>query len=83
MQSTSARTLYQLVRNPVSSQTSNQLAKIWSELKPEFRTDQQMVGRHEEGCGATIGVMPRCDFPASVVILGKMPIEYRNYPLEK
>ena len=21
-----------------------------------------MLGRHEEGCGATIGVMPRCDF---------------------
>lgn len=38
------------------------MAAIWAGVAPEFRTENQMLGRHEEGCGATIGVMPRCDF---------------------
>ena len=38
------------------------LDAAWARVNPEHRTPNQMLGRHEEGCGATIGVMPRCDF---------------------
>lgn len=41
------------------------LQKKWTELPSQYQTLQQMYGRNEEGCGATIGMMPRCDFSCS------------------
>ncbi|MHC4652648.1 MAG: radical SAM protein, partial [Planctomycetota bacterium] len=46
------------------------MAEAWHRLAPEFRVDHQTVGRQEEGCGATIGVMPRCDFGCTGCYLG-------------
>ncbi len=43
----------------------------WLALPERFRTLQQMYGRNEEGCGATIGVMPKCDFACTGCYLGK------------
>ncbi|NKB50525.1 MAG: hypothetical protein GKS02_14305 [Alphaproteobacteria bacterium] len=54
--------LWHRFRHPVEPEAKASLAAIWQDIAPEFRTENQMFGRHEEGCGATIGVMPRCDF---------------------
>ena len=54
--------LWRLFRDPVSPEARASLDAVWRDIAPEFRTANQMLGRHEEGCGATIGAMPRCDF---------------------
>ncbi|MFT5180892.1 MAG: MoaA/NifB/PqqE/SkfB family radical SAM enzyme [Alphaproteobacteria bacterium] len=54
--------LWRRFRHPVDPETRVNLDAIWDDIAPEFQTENQMFGRHEEGCGATIGVMPRCDF---------------------
>jgi len=54
--------LWYRFRHPVDPEARQTLAAIWRGVAPELRTENQMFGRHEEGCGATIGVMPRCDF---------------------
>ena len=43
----------------------------WNELPEKFQTLQQMYGRNEEGCGATVGLMPRCDFACRGCYLGE------------
>ncbi|MEP4377791.1 MAG: radical SAM protein [Alphaproteobacteria bacterium] len=62
--------LWRLVRTPVSPETRASLDAAWTRLDPRFRTANQMYGRHEEGCGATIGVMPKCDFACRGCYLG-------------
>lgn len=64
------RRAWQLLRTPVSPDTKAGLARAWDSLDPRFRTANQMFGRHEEGCGATIGVMPKCDFACRGCYLG-------------
>jgi len=54
--------LWRLFRAPVPADAQAALDMAWAKIDPKFRTANQMFGRHEEGCGATIGVMPRCDF---------------------
>jgi MoaA/NifB/PqqE/SkfB family radical SAM enzyme len=54
--------LWQHFRNPVPPDARDALDAAWARVDPKHRTPNQMFGRHEEGCGATIGVMPRCDF---------------------
>ena len=54
--------LWYRFRHPVDPEARRTLAAIWDGVAPQWRTENQMFGRHEEGCGATIGVMPRCDF---------------------
>ena len=56
------RDLWQRLRTPVPTTARASLDAAWARVDPQFRTPNQMFGRHEEGCGATIGVMPRCDF---------------------
>lgn len=56
------RDLWRLFRTPVPAGARAALGLAWARVDPKFRTANQMFGRHEEGCGATIGVMPRCDF---------------------
>lgn len=49
-------------RNPTPRESRSLLASKWKELAPSLQTPNQLFGRHQEGCGATIGAMPRCDF---------------------
>ncbi|MDA0786648.1 MAG: radical SAM protein [Proteobacteria bacterium] len=62
--------LWRLVRTPVSPETRASLGAAWARLDPRFRTANQMYGRQEAGCGATIGVMPKCDFACRGCYLG-------------
>lgn len=50
--------------------TRRLLREKWLDLPPKLRVPQQLYGRHDEGCGATIGVMPRCDFTCRGCYLG-------------
>jgi uncharacterized radical SAM superfamily Fe-S cluster-containing enzyme len=38
------------------------LAAAWERVPDSFRGPTQFMGRQYAGCGATIGVMPKCDF---------------------
>ncbi|MBT3931356.1 MAG: radical SAM protein [Rhodospirillaceae bacterium] len=62
--------LWRLLRTPVSPETRAHLNAAWAKLDPRFRTTNQMYGRQEAGCGATIGVMPKCDFACRGCYLG-------------
>jgi hypothetical protein len=57
-----ARALLDAVRRPVGAEARALLARNWAGLAPAMRVPQQMFGRQGNGCGATIGAMPRCDF---------------------
>lgn len=52
----------QIVRAPVRREAKEMLAGNWASLAPSMRVPQQMFGKQGNGCGATIGAMPRCDF---------------------
>lgn len=47
---------------PVSAETQAILSNAKTKLEQEFHTGIQYIGVQYAGCGATIGVMPRCDF---------------------
>ena len=42
----------------------------WESLDPRWRTVGQGLGQQATGCGATIGVHPRCDFACTACYLG-------------
>jgi hypothetical protein len=46
----------------VGDEARRLLAANWSALHESMRVPQQMFGRQGNGCSATIGAMPRCDF---------------------
>ena len=50
------------MRQPVGAEARRLLSENWTSLAPGMRVPQQMFGRQGNGCGATIGAMPRCDF---------------------
>jgi hypothetical protein len=56
------RALVDAVRRPVHREARALLARNWEGLPATHRVPQQMYGRQGNGCGATIGAMPRCDF---------------------
>ncbi len=70
-------------REPVARETRQRLARLWSELPEGLRLSRQMIGRHAEGCGATIGVQPRCDFACSGCYLGDEANRVRPAPLRE
>lgn len=63
-------TLLTYLRDPVRADTRHQLAASWAGLPEAMRTPHQMLGRQGNGCGATIGAMPRCDFACRGCYLG-------------
>lgn len=62
--------LLQIVRAPVRDESRALLAANWERLPDALRTPRQMLGRQGNGCGATIGAMPRCDFACRGCYLG-------------
>lgn len=67
---TSNESILAILREPVLRETRENLARSRARLLPQFRTPQQMLGRQGNGCGATIGAMPRCDFACRGCYLG-------------
>ncbi len=64
------RRLVHILREPVLAETRANLARSWARLPEDLRGAQQMLGRAGNGCGATIGLMPRCDFACRGCYLG-------------
>ncbi len=65
-----ARALGLLVE-PVPAEKRRLLAARWAELDPRWREPLQGFGRQTTGCGATLGVSPRCDFDCRGCYLGR------------
>ena len=67
----SVGSMWRAFRQPVEAEARRTVAEAWQRLDPEFRVAHQTVGRQEEGCGATIGAMPQCDFGCTGCYLGR------------
>ncbi|MGE0641560.1 MAG: radical SAM protein [Thermoanaerobaculia bacterium] len=59
-----------LLVEPVPKDKRELLAERWRELDPQWRGPLQGLGRQSTGCGATIGLNPRCDFDCAGCYLG-------------
>ncbi len=67
----------------VPAETRRLLADAWARVPSQFRAPTQFLGRHYAGCGATIGVMPRCDFRCAGCYLGRDANRARPRPLDE
>ncbi|MEO8217488.1 MAG: radical SAM protein [Acidobacteriota bacterium] len=63
-------TLVSLFRDPVTAEKRRLLADRWSALPDSLRRPTQGLGQKATGCGATIGVQPKCDFSCTGCYLG-------------
>jgi Radical SAM superfamily len=61
---------WRLLREPVPAEKRRLLAERWRALDPRWRTPLQGFGRQATGCGATLGLAPRCDFDCRGCYLG-------------
>lgn len=61
---------FRLLVEPVPQEKRELLAARWRELDPHFQGPLQGLGRQSTGCGATIGLNPRCDFDCAGCYLG-------------
>ena len=69
--SPSAKELLSIFLSPSDSDTAALLDEKWSGLAPHLQSKQQMYGINEEGCGATVGAMPVCNFACKACYLGE------------
>lgn len=66
----SFQSLFHIFRSPVPRETRQCLQSAWERLPEHLRAPNQFLGRQYAGCGATIGMMPRCDFACRGCYLG-------------
>jgi hypothetical protein len=59
-----------LFRDPVTAEKRAILTARWAELDPAVKTPTQIYGSKVTGCGATVGIQPRCDFSCTGCYLG-------------
>ena len=65
-----SRRFLSALAEPVRAESRALLATNWNALPERLRTNEQMLGVQGNGCGATIGAMPRCDFACRGCYLG-------------
>jgi uncharacterized radical SAM superfamily Fe-S cluster-containing enzyme len=66
----SFRRAWDLFRDPATPEKRSLLAERWARLDPALRLPGQGLGQKATGCGATIGIQPRCDFACTGCYLG-------------
>ncbi|MFA6954436.1 MAG: radical SAM protein [Thermoanaerobaculia bacterium] len=66
----SLKRLLDLFLDPVTPEKRRLLAERWASLDPSIRVPTQGLGQKATGCGATIGIQPRCDFACTGCYLG-------------
>lgn len=66
----SLRRAWGLFRDPATPEKRALLADRWAGLDPALRLPGQGLGQKATGCGATIGIQPRCDFACTGCYLG-------------
>ncbi len=64
-------TIAEALFTPVMPESRALLQKNWRSLPIALQTPNQMFGKQGNGCGATIGAMPRCDFACRGCYLGE------------
>jgi MoaA/NifB/PqqE/SkfB family radical SAM enzyme len=69
-QPASLKTLLEYLRNPATDEKQAILYQRWEALDPALRLPGQGLGQKATGCGATIGIQPRCDFACTGCYLG-------------
>ncbi|HEX5715441.1 MAG TPA: radical SAM protein [Thermoanaerobaculia bacterium] len=69
-QAFSLRRTWDLFRDPVTREKRRLLSERWEGLDPAIRLPGQGLGQKATGCGATIGIQPRCDFSCTGCYLG-------------
>ena len=75
--------LLQILREPVLADTRRNLARSWARVPSALQGPRQMLGRGGNGCGATIGLLPRCDFACVGCYLGADANRTPPAPLEE
>lgn len=61
---------WRLFHDPVTTEKRALLAERWSTLDPALRLPGQGLGQKATGCGATMGIQPKCDFSCTGCYLG-------------
>lgn len=64
------RRTWELFKDPATAEKRRLLAERWEGLDPAVRLPGQGLGRKATGCGATVGIQPRCDFSCTGCYLG-------------
>jgi hypothetical protein len=59
-----------LLREPVPAEKRHLLGERWASLDPALRQPLQGLGQQATGCGATLGIYPKCDFDCQGCYLG-------------
>ena len=73
---------WSLLRDPVTAEKRAILAERWEALDPGVKIPGQGLGRKATGCGATIGIQPRCDFSCTGCYLGSEANQIPAIPIE-
>src|SRR5947208_3461729 len=76
----SCRRAWDLFRDPATPEKRSLLAERWARLDPALRLPGQGLGQKATGCGATIGIQPRCDFACTGCYLGHQANEVPALP---
>jgi len=63
--------VWELWCDPVTREKRRILGERWAGLDPALRLPGQGMGQKATGCGATIGIQPRCDFACTGCYLGR------------
>jgi hypothetical protein len=66
----SLRRAWDLFQDPVTPEKRRILGERWAGLDSAVRLPGQGLGQKATGCGATIGIQPRCDFSCTGCYLG-------------
>src|SRR5690242_18852836 len=73
---------WSLFLDPVTAEKRALLAERWAALDPTLRLPGQGLGRKATGCGATMGIQPRCDFACTCCYLGSDANRIPALPVE-
>jgi molybdenum cofactor biosynthesis enzyme MoaA len=77
------RRLAQYLRNPRSRERRELCRRRWETLPDELRTPQQAAGRAHVACGATHGVLERCNFACSACYLTPIANRTPKLPFDR
>jgi MoaA/NifB/PqqE/SkfB family radical SAM enzyme len=72
-----------LLIQPVADEKRQLMRARWNTLDPRWRTTGQGFGQQATGCGATVGVQPRCDFACTSCYLSVDANQVRPLTLEQ
>ncbi|HYO76200.1 MAG TPA: hypothetical protein VE010_07015, partial [Thermoanaerobaculia bacterium] len=74
--------VWALFRDPVTTEKRMLLEHRWSSLDPSLKLPGQGLGQKATGCGATMGIQPKCDFSCTGCYLGTEANKIPALPVE-